>query len=460
MFNEAYVEKKSREMLEKIKKARTEIKVKGTTYYVSADGDDTNDGKSPATAFKTTDAVNECKDITEGDAVLFRRGDIFRGHVNLQPGVVYSGYGTGEKPRIYGALENASELSWTRESENIYSVPISHSKDIGCIVFNEGEEWGYKKFLEGDTDVLMDLDFYHDIENHKLYLFSEKGNPALRWSDIELCPKVHGMSGRADGCTIDGLVIKYCGAHGISFGSVTYPPEAPCYFSNLYNVTIRNCEFEWIGGSKQMPHVRFGNGVEVWGGCENYLIENCYFNQIYDAAVTQQYSGACICTEDMPLKVKNTVMRGNLIENSTYSYEYFITEFKNDGTREKKVDSNWGFENTYFENNICRKCGYGWGNQRPDRTTASHIKSWGHFNNSENFIIRNNIFDRADYRLVEVKAHFDKCLPKLENNIYCQYLGKDWVSTNSGVSVFSTENVKNPQNAVNDEKAVAFTVIR
>lgn len=91
--------------------------------------------------------------------VLFNRGDVFRGYVKLREGVTFSSYGTGAKPRIYGADENAAELEWKNEGNNIYSIPIDHKQDIGCIVFNEGEEWGYKKWLPGQTELLMDRDF-------------------------------------------------------------------------------------------------------------------------------------------------------------------------------------------------------------------------------------------------------------------------------------------------------------
>ena len=465
MINEAFIEKKSREALERIRNAVSNIDVSGTVYYVSNNGNDANDGKTPEKALQSLNAVNALS-LKSGDAVLFKRGDVFRGYVKLREGVTFSSYGTGAKPRIYGADENAAELEWKNEGNNIYSIPIDHKQDIGCIVFNEGEEWGYKKWLPGQTELLMDLDFYHDIENHKLYLYSDSGNPSQRWSDIEVCRRRHIMSGKADNCTVDGLVLKYGGAHGISLGSVDYPENEKPVYRNIYNMTVRNCEFEWIGGSIQFSTVRFGNGLEIWGGCTGHTVENCYFNQIYDAAVTQQYNGSCRCTDDMPLEVRDTVMRDNLIERSTYSYEYFITE--NEGGK-CVVDSKWKFVDTYFENNICRLAGYGWGNQRPDRSTAAHIKSWGHFNNSENFVIRNNIFDRSDYRLVQVLSHFDSCQPILDSNIYCQYVGKIIVQNNFVTSVmdesiakdYSTAaDAKNPVDVTGDSKGILVAATR
>ena len=51
------------------------LKIKGTTYYVSNEGDDKNDGLSPKTPWKTIEKVS-LADLNEGDGVLFRRGDL------------------------------------------------------------------------------------------------------------------------------------------------------------------------------------------------------------------------------------------------------------------------------------------------------------------------------------------------------------------------------------------------
>ena len=39
--------------LKAIRETKDELVIEGTTYYVSADGDDSNDGKSPETAWNT-----------------------------------------------------------------------------------------------------------------------------------------------------------------------------------------------------------------------------------------------------------------------------------------------------------------------------------------------------------------------------------------------------------------------
>ena len=60
-----------------IRATKDEVSVPGTTYYVSADGCDEADGLSPDTAWQTLARVSRAA-LCEGDAVRFRRGDVFR----------------------------------------------------------------------------------------------------------------------------------------------------------------------------------------------------------------------------------------------------------------------------------------------------------------------------------------------------------------------------------------------
>jgi len=100
----------------------------GTAYYISADGNDNNDGLSPETAWQTLKKVSEsCGDgenaiLQPGDAVFFRRGDIFRetrSQVNsalaiMVDQITFSAYGEGDKPIITGSKENGSGAEkWT-----------------------------------------------------------------------------------------------------------------------------------------------------------------------------------------------------------------------------------------------------------------------------------------------------------------------------------------------------------
>jgi hypothetical protein len=97
-------------------------------YYLSTDGNDANPGTSTALPWKTLARLNLVTYVP-GDSVFFRRGDIFRGGINVLQGgtsasrVVFTAYGTGEKPVISGA-EPVS--GWTVAGGGRYVVPCSH----------------------------------------------------------------------------------------------------------------------------------------------------------------------------------------------------------------------------------------------------------------------------------------------------------------------------------------------
>ena len=101
---ERYSDRKRKEILE----TKTDVIITGTSYYVANDGDDSNDGLSPEKAWKTLAKVSGAE-LSKGDGVFFKRGDLFRGQLKTQAGVTYSAFGCGEKPKIYGSEKNYAE---------------------------------------------------------------------------------------------------------------------------------------------------------------------------------------------------------------------------------------------------------------------------------------------------------------------------------------------------------------
>ncbi len=72
------------ELKDEIISSKTNVTYTGTAFYVSPEGDDNNDGKTPNTAWKTVAKVNSsAHNIKSGDAVLFERGGEYRTDVSL-----------------------------------------------------------------------------------------------------------------------------------------------------------------------------------------------------------------------------------------------------------------------------------------------------------------------------------------------------------------------------------------
>lgn len=421
----AKVDRAAERMKRKILLSPTKVEPAGAVYYVSAEGDDSNDGLSPKTPLRSIDRVNELE-LKPSDGVMFRRGDLWRGCVITREGVTYSAYGKGEKPRIYGSpCDAAVEGEWVAtDVPNVYVYSLEMSNDVGTLVFNGGEKGCAFKVMkvlrygqpplhvdtgeefESYRDLKRDLDMYHDYRGAKrIYLCSTEGNPSERWESIEML--TYGNVFRAtDEVHIDNICMKYCGAHAVGAGTTK-------------GLKVTNCELGWIGGSIQFENptgapTRFGNAVEIYGGCEDFTIDNSYVYQVYDAALTHQHQGD---TQKL-LTMKSVRYTRCLVEDCVYAIEYFLG-------REDTLKEHYMLD-IIFEGNILRRAGMGWGSQRPNKTSPAIIKSWSHHNNRAfNYVIRRNIFDRSAFDLLNICYRDSYSAPKMDSNIYIQYLNAD-----------------------------------
>ena len=438
-----------------IRSTPDEVTFRGTAHYVAENGCDEADGLTPETAWKSLARVSAA-DLAPGDAVLFRRGDLFRGCFAAKAGVTYAAFGEGEKPRLFGGTRNLADPTlWELydEATNVWHLrePIA---DLGTLVFDDGRLHAYKhipSYRDGrfvcradesrefviTRELSHDLDFFcnfaeklsthpskgedfpvPDTYGHEcmgdLYLRSNRGNPGNVFSSIEPLPHIHGIRvGSCHNVRIDNLCLRYYGMHGISAGG-------EC----VRGLHVTNCELGWIGGCIQTyfgtdPNypegrrgsvTRYGNAVEIYGGCDDYLVENCYVYECYDAGLTHQ-----VTTFDFTRKMTGVVYKNNLIENCVYGIEYFL-EIRN-GVPGSEMS------NILMEGNFIRHSGEGWGQQRHNAHTPAHIKGWSYENIAQSFTIRNNIFDRAGRRSVHLVAEKQEYCPTMDGNTYIQYAG-------------------------------------
>ncbi|MFD2569552.1 right-handed parallel beta-helix repeat-containing protein [Spirosoma soli] len=79
------------------------------TYYLAANGNDTNNGLSVNAPFRTLTRVNKLL-LQPGDTLLLRRGDTFRGSLQIRQSgssgkpIVVDAYGSGRKPILSGSV--------------------------------------------------------------------------------------------------------------------------------------------------------------------------------------------------------------------------------------------------------------------------------------------------------------------------------------------------------------------
>ena len=359
--------------------AEDNLKISGVTYYISPSGDDYNSGTSPEDAWQTPEAIiiNDWN-LKDGDGILFERGGIYRfqGSILLNKELMIGAYGKGDKPAIYGSSKNyANNTDWQpSRKKNIWKLSVS-CDDIGNIVFNHGEATGEKKY-GGLLDLEKNGDFYHNLDEHYLYLYLDTGYPDEVYKDIEICSRgnLFMINGKVNNVTIDNLCIKYVGSHGI--GTV----------GNNSNITITNCEIGWIGGCQQVNSdegVRYGNGIQFWSAAYDVRVENNWVYQCYDTGITFQ---------GRDTEYLNHVYKNNLMEYNSYNFEFFNASSTSTATTKGII------KNVVIEDNIMRFAGYGWGEQRMQPMGVAHITTWGYEYLNENidqFIFKNNIFDSS-----------------------------------------------------------------
>ena len=342
-------------------------KMTGPVFYISEkNGDDSNDGKTPETAWKTPAATSKTPFPKKNTTYLFERGGVYRGNITVSvAGMILGSYGTGEKPVLMQSKKNyADPALWEKtEWENVWKCTDT-LVNVGVIAFDHdvfdhtdgtyNEIFGYNKTYNhdgftGPADLKSDLEFYSverskpaDLAENVLYLYSEK-NPGERFTSIEIGENKAIVSGTGDDVIIDNISFKFTGGHGMGGAG------------GCKNRTVTNCVFSWLGGSVLDGTTLYGNAVEIYGSCDGYFVENNWMYQIFDTGVTHQFNDVAACIH------QNVRYYENLIE-----YCYWGIEFYN--KRGGNVpDSRKHTKDVHIAYNVLNESGYGWGSKVRDR---------------------------------------------------------------------------------------------
>ncbi|MBR5528243.1 MAG: S-layer homology domain-containing protein [Clostridia bacterium] len=379
-------------------------KMTGFTYYISEkNGNDENDGRSPEKAFKTIAGLNaKLKFPKKGTSILFERGGIYRGQVNMLQGCIYGSYGEGEKPIITASARNYADASLWKETnvKNVYEL-TEKVANAGVVVFDHapydhgnydalyGKNRYYGRHISSYSNLASDLEFFPTDDT--VYLYSASGNPGTRFTSIEIGPKANVLSGSGTDVIVDNLSVRYTGAHGVG---VTYGK----------NLTVTNCEFCWIGGSQMSSYINgggsYGNAVQIYGSCDGYYVKNNWMYQIYDTAVTHQ---------GIDYTMNNIEYSGNLMEYVHWGIECWITK------QNKNPETN----NYIAKYNVLRNIGYGWGSIVSNRQSSARLYSFTTVQaKNSNLRAEYNILDRSAGYLIDIDKN--SC-EEFSNNIYVQH---------------------------------------
>ncbi|QDW26912.1 hypothetical protein FFJ24_019655 [Pedobacter sp. KBS0701] len=365
-----------------------------STYYISStDGNDTNSGLSATTPFKTISPINVLASsgvLSGSDTILFKREDVFPGMVlnwntnSYTENIQIATYGNGNKP-LFDMYKYINSDSWILHSTNIWKVDLSdntkftgwtanNSGNVGFLKVND-EIFGMKKKLLGDLS--SQWDFWDDVTT--VYVFSVSNPGVINGSGTtEIAISVRGTSSIAlmRNADVYDIAIIGHGAHAISAAST------------FRNLSYNHLDIREIGGSTLTsftpnPTVRYGNGIELNGGGKDAIVQGCYFENIYDVAMT--------CQEDNigVQGFENIIFRHNRTKKAEQAFELYTH------------NENSFFRNIKFHDNICEESGYGplhFGHQSGfgyPQFLGVHILLQDSYVDMDQVEIYNNTFDRA-----------------------------------------------------------------
>ena len=254
----------------------------GRVYYVSPQGSDRSDGRSPETAWATPQHALSQR-LQPGDAVLLERGGSWQiapsdrqgltsSALTVGTGVTLGAYGTGEKPVLRGDLAQANspdfwELYEERDGARIwkaaqpvyycpvivldgdeaYAEPVLPAMDAGGRYLNEdGEAFDAAAGLKRDLQFCCLLDLTQqgaaaDLENSALtgtlFLRCDGGNPAALYESIAVPQAACGLVLQTDAAITD-----------ISLFGFTCNGAVLDGYDGFHAQRVTNCEVGWCGG--------------------------------------------------------------------------------------------------------------------------------------------------------------------------------------------------------------------
>ncbi len=348
----------------------------GTAYYDSNSGKDSNDGKSPSSAWATLGKVNQ-EDLSYGDAVFFERGGTWYGTLQTQAGVTYSAYGTGAKPVLTGSPTDAAQSAkWTYYGPTEDGGKIWKYKDnvpdCGLILLNgntvarkaypvwdgkqysnnSGEKFTIEKGLFADLMYFSHLDLsgqglpvavWQLNLTGPLYLRCDKGNPGDVFDTIELALIPEGTTTTPEGRNaIDNLNFRCYSSSGIGASN---------------NYICQNCEISWCGGAVKQ-HVQYsldempviavsGGGALLFG--TNITFRNNYVHDCENKGLAVVINGA---EHGSAQERVNILAEGNVVErcgSAVYLWTGLLAP-----------NDVWKYEDIVFRGNYFINSAYGW----------------------------------------------------------------------------------------------------
>lgn len=289
----------------------------GKTFYVdSENGDDSAEGTSEKTAWKTLDKVKEYGTFVPGDKILLKRGSVFTGQQLAFQGmgakgnpIEVSAYGEGKRPKLEGngEVENVVSL-YNQEYVEIRNLEITNLDTQYNTKFGLNESNNTKKALRAVNVSIRNFGTASGIAIEDCYIHDINGNINLKWNggvffdvkaDIQN-GQLTGVPSKYDNISISGCTFERVDRSAIKLVSSQWcnqweknDPGVPVHWYPSTNVVVEGNYMEYIGGDGIT--VRDTDGALI----EHNLAKDCRFqNTGYNVGI-------------WPFEAANTVLQYN-----------------------------------------------------------------------------------------------------------------------------------------------------
>jgi len=259
------------------------------TYYVDATGgNDSSDGLSQGTAWKSIAKVNGST-FAAGDQILFKRGEVWRESLVVPSSgtsgnpIVFDAYGTGEAPTITGALDLPSS-AWTLDSGNIWKATVT-TAGLNYVAF--GGIWGLKH-TTSKTECVAPRDFF--LLSNTLYVYSV-GNPATYYGSVAAMLMTNGQLLYITGKSwvqVQHFKLTYFDTYGLRIGGASD------------HITIANVYSDGIIPAGTTPHGFYVNASPAATDLK-----------FYDVDADRNYNGLTFNGSSTGIVVRNCRAYGN-----------------------------------------------------------------------------------------------------------------------------------------------------